>query len=549
MPNCKNCQKEFTISDVDREFYNKMEVPEPTHCPHCRQLRRLVWRNERNLFYRTCSLTGEKILADIPESSPLIIYPNEYWFGDDWQAPAFDYNPARPFLEQWRELQLISPRMALYVQKDTTVNSDYTNCASYLKNCYMAFSSNYNEDLYYSVFCYYSNSSVDCLNVHNSEMCYQSVDCDKCFNLFYSDNSQNCSDCMFVSDCVGCRNCFGCTNLRNQEYYFWNKKLTPEDYKKEMAQIDLGDYQAREKMKKQWQKFKQDNLIGRYYHGVKNQDVIGNYLDNCKNAKYCFDCRELEDCKYCTRIVTSKDCYDHDHWGFDSSLTYEVSSSGYRLYNIKFCALIWESCRNLEYCSYCFSCSDCFGCCGLKKAKYCILNKQYDKKEYHKLVKKIKESMRADGSYGEFFPAKYSPYAYNHSYAVDCFDYSQEEVEKMGIPWQEEEREYQPANYQVPDHIKEVKDDIFQAVLACEKCQKNYKLIKQELEWYQKNNIPVPRQCFTCRHLARNRGRNPRLLTHRQCMKEGCTNEFETTYALDRPEKVYCEECYQKEIY
>jgi len=32
-------------------------------------------------------------------------------------------------------------------------------------------------------------------------------------------------------------------------------------------------------------------------------------------------------------------------------------------------------------------------------------------------------------------------------------------------------------------------------------------------------------------------------------MKDGCTNEFETPYAPDRPEIVYCEECYNKEIY
>ncbi|MBI5622130.1 DNA-directed RNA polymerase, partial [Candidatus Falkowbacteria bacterium] len=33
------------------------------------------------------------------------------------------------------------------------------------------------------------------------------------------------------------------------------------------------------------------------------------------------------------------------------------------------------------------------------------------------------------------------------------------------------------------------------------------------------------------------------------CKNAGCTNEFETTYAPERPERVYCEECYQKEIY
>ena len=31
-------------------------------------------------------------------------------------------------------------------------------------------------------------------------------------------------------------------------------------------------------------------------------------------------------------------------------------------------------------------------------------------------------------------------------------------------------------------------------------------------------------------------------------MKPGCKNEFETSYAPDRPEIVYCEQCYNEEV-
>ncbi|MFA6257630.1 MAG: hypothetical protein WC671_01315 [Candidatus Paceibacterota bacterium] len=52
--------------------------------------------------------------------------------------------------------------------------------------------------------------------------------------------------------------------------------------------------------------------------------------------------------------------------------------------------------------------------------------------------------------------------------------------------------------------------------------------------------------------------RNPRQLWHRSCMcelknhthgTEKCAVEFETSYSPDRPEIVYCETCYQQEIY
>ena len=61
--------------------------------------------------------------------------------------------------------------------------------------------------------------------------------------------------------------------------------------------------------------------------------------------------------------------------------------------------------------------------------------------------------------------------------------------------------------------------------------------------------IPIPRRCFYCRHEARLKRRNPFKLWHRKCMKLGCENEFETSYSPDRPEIIYCEKCYQQEVY
>ncbi|MDI6883331.1 MAG: zinc-ribbon domain containing protein [Patescibacteria group bacterium] len=58
---CQNCQKEFTIEPDDLEFYAKIKVPPPTWCPECRLVRKLVWRNERIFYKRTCELCGKSI--------------------------------------------------------------------------------------------------------------------------------------------------------------------------------------------------------------------------------------------------------------------------------------------------------------------------------------------------------------------------------------------------------------------------------------------------------------------------------------------------------
>ena len=78
----------------------------------------------------------------------------------------------------------------------------------------------------------------------------------------------------------------------------------------------------------------------------------------------------------------------------------------------------------------------------------------------------------------------------------------------------------------------------------------------EELELYKRLDVAVPALCPNCRHYARIRQRNPLKLWHRSCMcdkqnhthKGKCPNEFETSYAPDRPEIVYCEQCYQAEI-
>ena len=94
-----------------------------------------------------------------------------------------------------------------------------------------------------------------------------------------------------------------------------------------------------------------------------------------------------------------------------------------------------------------------------------------------------------------------------------------------------------------------IKDSITDEVLECLKCQRNYKITVNELSFYRKWGISIPRECFFCRLKKRFEKRGPSKLWHRSCMKEGCSNEFETSYAPERPEIVYCEKCYQQEVY
>lgn len=71
-------------------------------------------------------------------------------------------------------------------------------------------------------------------------------------------------------------------------------------------------------------------------------------------------------------------------------------------------------------------------------------------------------------------------------------------------------------------------------------------------------HLPIPHKDFECRHQNRMSKRNPRKLWSRSCMCKSekhmnhsgvaCTENFETSYAPDRKEVVYCENCYQQEV-
>jgi nicotinate-nucleotide pyrophosphorylase (carboxylating) len=110
-------------------------------------------------------------------------------------------------------------------------------------------------------------------------------------------------------------------------------------------------------------------------------------------------------------------------------------------------------------------------------------------------------------------------------------------------------------NKDIPDDIKDINEDITNKIIECahsgecnHQCTEAFKIIPEELSFYKRMNLPIPRLCPNCRHYERLLQRNPMKLWHRKCMKPGCTNEFETSYSPDRPEIVYCENCYQQEI-
>ncbi|KKQ69473.1 MAG: hypothetical protein US89_C0001G0048 [Candidatus Peregrinibacteria bacterium GW2011_GWF2_38_29] len=404
MQTCKNCSIQFEITPQDLDFYSKMQVPEPTFCPSCRQQRRLAWRNERKLYKRKCSGTGKEIICIYPEDTSFPVYDHEYFFSDKWSALSYgrDFDFNRTFFDQFSDLLKVVPRILNY--SFANENAEYGNLASWNKNCYMCFEADNNRDCFYSYYTYRSVDLIDCNYAVECELCNDCVDIFKCYNLGFSQDCKNCSDSKFLKNCTGCKSCFGCINLINKEFHFLNEKYSKEEYLEKIKSAkDFSIEDFSEFVKKFPHKF---------INGDNNENCTGNYLNHCQNSTFCFDSSNLRDCKFVFNCEKIKDGYDIDTYGGieGAELVYECHSVGRGSFNVAFGNNVYQGLTNAFYCDNCANSKDIFGCISMHHAKFCILNKQYSEEEYKKLREKIVNHMRKTGEYGEFFPASISPF-------------------------------------------------------------------------------------------------------------------------------------------
>ena len=135
MPNqCKQCNARFEVTEADRAFYRKIDVPEPKLCPPCRYQRRLAHRNEWTMYSRVCDATKKPIVALYPKDSGYTVYEQSYWRSDKWDARQYgrEFDFSRPFFEQFQDLRKVVPRLSL--NSPDSENSEFTNQSQNNKN-------------------------------------------------------------------------------------------------------------------------------------------------------------------------------------------------------------------------------------------------------------------------------------------------------------------------------------------------------------------------------------------------------------------------------
>ena len=518
-----------------------------------------------------CELCKKDVLSIYRPNGPQKVVCQKCWWSDEFNPTQYgrDYDFSKPFFQQFRELMNDVPFVATFVVDESRmINSPYNNMVLDLRNCYMMFDADFNENCSYGCEVESSKQCVDNNLVHKSEMCYECVGMQNCYRAFHSLDCESCSDVWFCRDCTGCTDCFGCVNLRKQSYCIFNEPMgTKEAYQARLSELCITSRKnidaLRPKVEEIWK-----SGIYRYMHEKQSEDVSGDYVYNSRNVKQSWIVQEGWNVKYSQYLISmgAKDSYDFTQYGDKAELHYEILQGGNGGQRVRFSWFVPNENQNVDCCMQVMTSHDMFGCIGMRKTQYCILNKEYSEEEYMKLraeiIKQMAEMPYKDAGgieyrYGEFFPSEISPFAYNETTAQEFFPLTPETVVEHGFTWAAREaRNYQPTITadKIPDVIVGVGDEITKDIIECankgdpkKNCTTAFRVILDELNFYRRFNLPLPTKCPNCRHADRMELRNPPKFRKAPCAFEGCGKEFLTAYREGTP-NLYCKEHYLQTV-
>lgn len=161
-----------------------------------------------------------------------------------------------------------------------------------------------------------------------------------------------------------------------------------------------------------------------------------NHLYDSNKCYYCFDSAGLSECLYVIDSYKEKDSID-SLWNAFCDHCLEVSDSA-ETNNSAYCQYLGQ-CYNMWYSFNCGSCHDCFGCYNLGNREYCIFNVQYTEEEYlaklpelkrmppEEVINKVKTEVeikfpKIQSYFNDNNNSEYVDYVYKSNAAYYCFD-------------------------------------------------------------------------------------------------------------------------------
>jgi hypothetical protein len=543
---CIDCKNEFKIDSGDLILYEKINLKIPDICVLCRWKRYLGFLVFGKFRKGTSDLSGESFITVLSNNSRYPIYTFKEWWSDAWDAMNFgqDYDSNKSFFEQLTELQEKIPRP--HQTGENSINCDWCEDTWDSKNCYLSRHVFKCENLSYCYRTVESKDSFDLVYSFNLENSYDCVGCHNSFNLNFSENSRECIDSQFLFDCRNCQNCFMSWNLRNKQYCIRNKQYSKDEYEKELQNIKLDSYNNLEALKEEFKNILKIKAVHRENFNLKTTTSVGNYMTNCDNCINVFSWEDSQNCRNSLRGISTKDCIDQlGTWHNELSGNNSCVTGGYQTHHSS-----WSNARYSEYLDICNDCEYCFGCIGIRKKKYCILNKQYSKEEYEVLRERIITDMEKRGEYGKFLPYSMSLCDYNLSSGMIYFpDTTKEDILSKGGYWSEEDLSSQDGSpsLELPDSILDTDINVTTKALICPESNYRFNISQAEYEFHKKKNFALPRIHFDLRMLKK--ARKTAVLKSYPYKCVYCKNDIMAYYPPEWGYKnIACEYCYKQNI-
>lgn len=561
----------------------KYILSSPEISPDMRNMQRLAIRNERKFYTFTNALGKKEITTISPDMNKKIVSMKEY-FDQDNTALGISYSG--DFLSDLKNLifSLPQPSKLTYEME----NADYCNQESDDKNCYMNAWWHVNENSAYTTYSVRSKWTIDNYRVWDCENIYQSLNVSKSQNVFFSQYIENVFNVWFAYDIIWGQNILFGSGLRNASYVYKNKVLQKEEWEKIFHEYKekIKSYAWLQEVMKEYEIFLQQ-FPKKAILNTNVENVSGNELTNSKNVVCGFVGEESYDVANSYIFAGIKTCADlTSTWWCEKS--YNIGSSMQLMWWIVCSHIMAGDTHDTMYGYMMQSGGNNLWSCWLSNQEYTILNKKYEPNLRKETASNIIEELQAKNMFWEFFDVSLSPYPYNDSVAYDYYPVgkviengSEKIVDKHGIGvleilnpdqtisdaiwdlWGEKKLQIRRRTkeneinipqgisvintYDIPDNIDDVKDDIIEKAILCETSWRPFRLISMELTFYRKHGLPIPRKHYDVRHYEKLQKRLWIELYLRTCDK--CWVEMLSVYDEKYTGKVYCEACYDKEIY
>ena len=595
--NCKYCGEEYILTDLEKNILDKEEFKYPEHCSLCNLKFLSSFLNDENLYHRKDSKTLEDIISIYSDD-----YKGEVMNVDDYKKFILDDGGLKYSREITNDIfsDFITlfknfPKASRLVYSELE-NGIYSSHVWWSKNIYLSYCVFLDcENVFYSFKIINGCTNIfSSHNIINSSNLYYWNYISNSHNIYFWEKINNCSDLLFCNDIHNSKECIFSCNQINSKYKIFNVQYSKEEYQEIKKDIfkRINNKQEFKFLKQKYKKFLQKNLVKQSTNKDKCEQVVWENIFNAKNCINTYLSSWIENCINSMSIWWKSN--DHlyniiaslEGWTNCENCVW-ICSFWLNLYNIFFSFWVVENCKNIYYSYDIELCEEIMFCVWLKNKKYCILNKQYEKNDYFKHKKSIIFKLKKENKWWDPIPLYFLNFPYNDTLAYEYFKVNKiiyndlkEEIidkntkwivkifssdfisdaqfdlwtwEKLNIKWRTSNKEVNIPKWtetikasELPD-IKNTNNTILNKAIICEKTLRPYRIIKQELDFLKKKNLPLP--------IVHNDYRITKLISRRPVWElyvwkcDKCSKEELISSINKNKYKIYCKECYKNFMY